>query len=432
MNRISPVRTAPNFFAALSPCTLITVVFILAGAVPASAQGNATRSELLKRHAVAVYDDDGNLLGSGASVSATGLILTAKHILEQRISGQRALSYRMSVNIKSQRDTNFRSARLVATHPHMDIAILSAPEGELIPPLLIGTPENVSDKVWFAIGHPRGTGSNTQRLFVAESGQWSSVQLTDGWYVIGSGFDTGMSGGPVIVGDRIVGIVSYASSRTYIVPLYKSLDFFDLLGFSTTEAGAMRQQDHVGILAGKVQKYEQILSDIQVDRQWICVLDTNWNEETDRMPSELSLTLHSEKRLRSQPEMSARIGMDMKAEFLMGEQRALEVKGNDVEWVKGNSDEVTFGNIVSELKYGLQRNEREPASLNRLNFRFSVSRISGSGLIRDNPNSYSICCSFSAKDTAEGVRLFGGSQEAGLCDPSVFPESKGENDETPN
>lgn len=432
MVKTPQLGTMCNIFFTQFQYNFISVLFLFLGALPSMAQDEITRSELLKRHIVAIYSDNGELLGSGASVSATGLILTAKHILEQRVSGLRALSYRMSVNIRSQRDAKFRSARLVATHPHMDLAILSAPQGELIPPLLIATTATVVDEDWFAIGHPKRTGAHSQELFVARSGQWSSVQLNDGWYVIDEGFDTGMSGGPVIVGDRIVGIVGHASTRTFVVPIHESLDFFDLLGFSTSEGGAMRQQDHVGILAGKVQNYEKILSDIQVDRRWTCTLNTNWSQALDSIPSELTLILRGEKRLRSQPDLSARIGMDMKAEILATGQQPFEVKGDGVEWVNADSNEVKFENIVSDLKYGVQGENYDLVSLDNLNFRFSISRISGDGFIRDNPKPYTICCSFPAKGATESIQIYGGRQEAGLCNPDIFPGSRGDDDETPN
>lgn len=391
------LRLEAGFGAGLAKAALVfaTLSYALI-TLPAQAQDNdSPRAEELKRHVVAIYDQDGKLLGAGASVSATGLVITAKHILEQRISGSRGRNYHMTVDIRARRDTETRSARLVATHPHMDIAILNAPEGNLIQPLLLGSPEPGTNPDWYAIGHPRGINASTQKYFETQSGDWSSVEVKGGLFVLPQGFDTGMSGGPLIMGDRIVGVVSHAADKTYIAPVSEALAFFDLLGFPTSETGFMNQEDHIGQLAGKVQRYERILSDIQIDRRWTCQLETAWDDGPARLPSLLRLKVENDKRLASQPDMNARLEMSFSAGVSTPGNTTHSVNGEaDVEWASDQNSDIAFDNILDNLNYRLRKMLLPVATtqLRHLDIRIRVSHISGPGFIKQDPGEYVVCC----------------------------------------
>lgn len=385
---------------------VVVGLWVAATLVFAQATLAQTEADVLKRHVVAIYDEDGRLLGSGASVSATGLILTAKHILEQRVAGSTP-SYRMSVQVRAQRDTERRAARLVATHPHMDIAILDAPEGALIPPLLVSAPENLNKGNWYAIGHPIGRTNErlNPTLFFTMSGAWSQVEQRGGLYVMpGPPFDTGMSGGPVILDDRIVGVVSFAAQKGHVAPISVALDYFSLLGFSTSDSGLFERSDHVGRLAAKIDTYEKILMDIQADRRWVCALDATWPENAaGGMPQTLGLTLRSERKLPSQPDINAQLRMSVSAKVATAGQPPTEFIGLDggTTYITASNPVAGFTTIGQALDYAIGQNvDRSTAQLGALDFLIAVSGISGDFIRTSGMPGYAICCTFNFSDRA--------------------------------
>lgn len=371
-----------------------------AAAQPADAQ---SRADSLKRHIVAIYDGDGALLGSGASISATGLILTAKHILEQKIGGS-APGYRMSVQVAARRDTEKRTARLVATHPHIDIAILDAPEGTLIPPLFVGGPqEDAAGATWYSIGHPIGRTNDRRNptMFHTMSGAWSDVDQRDGFYVMpGPPFDTGMSGGPVILGDRIVGVVSFAAQKAHVVPVSVALDYLDLVGFSISDSGLIERKDHVGKLAGKIDGYETILLDIQTDRRWICGLEAAWDPAAPGgLPETLDLTMRSERRLPSQPDLNAQLSLVLDAEVLSEGAPPHPVAGLSAgtKYITRRNAAARFENVIEgpTIDYKLGNAiDTASARLGKVDFRVTVSGISGDFISNRPIDDYTLCCTF--------------------------------------
>lgn len=367
----------------------------------ASATPDVSPAERLKQHVVAIYDENNRLLGSGAVVSTQGLILTAKHILEFNVEGQDAPAYRLSVKVRTNKDTELRNAALVATHPHMDIALIHSPGGSRIPPIFVGdVPKSASAK-WFAIGHPRGINDVSAKLFDSKSGDWSSLQNDHGRIKLGIAVDTGMSGGPLIVENKIVGVVSHTQTTNAIIePVKPALDHLRLLGFSANKQGLIIISDHVGRLAGKIEDYERILSEIQIDVQWMCQITGIWPATAKQtMPGEIELRIVNKKRLRSQPDMYARVEVNFQT-YVQPNGAASKVKltkKNDYEWVKGKTNYAIFDKFDEELAAELATHHTnlvgKALAIGPIEIEAFISTISGKGYIRRDPRPYRVCCS---------------------------------------
>lgn len=367
----------------------------------ASTTPDVSPAERLKQHVVAIYDENNRLLGSGAVVSTQGLILTAKHILEFNVEGQDAPAYRLSVKVRTNKDTELRNAALVATHPHMDIALIHSPGGSRIPPIFVGdVPKSASSK-WFAIGHPRGINDVSARLFDSKSGDWSSLQNDHGRIKLGIAVDTGMSGGPLIVENKIVGVVSHTQTTNAIIePVKPALDHLRLLGFSANKQGLIIISDHVGRLAGKIEDYERILSEIQIDVQWMCQITGTWPATAmQTLPGEIELRIVNKKRLRSQPDMYARVEVNFQT-YVQPNGAASKVKltkKNDYEWVKGKTNYAIFDKFDEELAAELASHHTnlvgKALAMGPIEIEAFISTISGKGYIRRDPRPYRVCCS---------------------------------------
>ncbi len=390
---------------------------------------DTSSAERLKQHVVAIFDESNNLLGSGAVVSTQGLILTAKHILEFNVVGQEAPAYRLSVKVKTNKDTEFRNAILVATHPHMDIALIHSPGGSRIPPIFVGDVPKSASASWFAIGHPKGIGSNSPKLFDSKSGNWSSLQNDHGRIKLGVAVDTGMSGGPLIVENKIVGVVSHTQTTNAIIePVKPALDHLRLLGFSANKQGLIIISDHVGRLAEKIEDYERILSEIQIDVQWMCQITGIWpTTAVQTLPREIELRIVNKKRLRSQPDMFARVEVDFQT-YVRPSGASSKVKltkKNDYEWVKGKTNYAIFDKFDEELAAELASRHANLVGktllIGPIEIEAFISTISGKGYIRRDPRPYRVCCTIpSLKPSAtasEGQHVTRTMVEAQACPP---------------
>ena len=364
----------------------------------------STKSEALKRHVVAILDDDNTYLGSGASLSAEGLVVTAKHILEVDVANQTAPNYMPTVNLVSHRETGARLAHLVAVHPYLDIALLDSPRGKPIPPLLIGKSSDMSvldSDSWYVIGHPSGVTLN-QKFFKTENGEWAGIQIQNGLFEIPTGLDTGMSGGPFIVQDRILGVVSNAyGSSAFVMPIEPALSFFSLLGFQSDGNGILEKKDHVGELTSKIHRYEEILGEIQVDRRWMCELSYSSREEgsNDSIPHKISMSVFSEKLLSSQPDLNARIVIKSNVTALSANIQANQQRweiGEHTYYITEDSQTFEFKGFTTNLEQKVNELKDSSLKLQDLKFMFLVSDIwaRDDTLIRVPFAERAYCCSF--------------------------------------
>ena len=369
-------------------------------AVHVSAQTTDNHAgERLKSSVVVIHDDDQRKLGSGAWVNTDGLILTAKHILELPMTGQSAPRYLLSVYVQKREDTKLWRARLLATHPHMDLAILQSVEtsDEPIVPLLIDKPPEPSNSTWYAIGHPYGFGEEAQKFYVA-TGNWAEVDRKEGRIVLESPTDNGMSGGPLVVHNKLVGVLSHSdSTNSFAEPVTDGLEFFTLLGFQVEDSGLMAKVDHLGTLATRVRTYERILGAIQADLKWSCELFASWNfASPSGLPESVVLSLLNEKRLQMQPDIHARVSLELGVS-VNAPERSEELAADGLRFVGSKSTTATFDGILHQLRVGFREKglDVQGGSIEYLDAKLTISDVLGEEYLGTEIDAYSVCCRFS-------------------------------------
>ena len=93
---------------------LIACVLLLAMPYRVDAQQDYSAS------VVEIYDLNKSLLGAGTVVSFSGLILTARHVLEL----PKTSTLRLAVSVSFKDNMTLLRAELVTAHPYLDLAIL--------------------------------------------------------------------------------------------------------------------------------------------------------------------------------------------------------------------------------------------------------------------------------------------------------------------
>src|SRR4051794_31334079 len=108
-----------RILAALCCITLMTSLW--SGRVLSDQESAANNLDDKLDSAVAeIYNQDKKLIGTGTVVSLSGMILTAKHILEDPdVGGSSAASYLATVQVSFKGKKDYLDAELRAVHPFL-------------------------------------------------------------------------------------------------------------------------------------------------------------------------------------------------------------------------------------------------------------------------------------------------------------------------
>ena len=250
-----------------------------------------------------IYNQDKELIGTGTSISFSGLIITAKHVLIDH-SESGGSNYLLKVLVRRYQSSDFEQAELLSIHPFMDLAILAKRTGSLVPPLPTRSIEGLTiggDII--LIGH-RKSGND---LYKAKAAKIDKIDR-NGHILAGRMVEKGTSGGPAIVDSKMVGVIrSTGADETTIVPIDRALDYFQLRGIKFSEDGTASESDDIAKLASKVETYEQILVDIQMDVEWYAEMKPVYiSENTGTFPDDITIGIWYQKRLSTQRNFKAR------------------------------------------------------------------------------------------------------------------------------
>jgi len=171
-------------------------------------------AQTLKDKVFEIYTDDKKLIGAGTAISFSGLILTAKHILEDtNVGGNRNSNYLLSVNVQKRGSTKFVPARVIAVHPFLDMGVLEVGSVLEISAMEIGEPNGLTEGINVTlIGHD----VDTNERHLAKTGNIDEISR-NGKIVLGRGVPRGFSGGPVILDNKLIAVIEHTTIRAYPV-----------------------------------------------------------------------------------------------------------------------------------------------------------------------------------------------------------------------
>ena len=249
----------------------LRVVPLLMALVSFAADGGAQQPDL-SPHVVGIYDQDGDLLGTGTAISFSGLILTAKRVLEDRSDqGARPLTYLHRVFTEQSQGTAGEPADLLVVHPFLDLAVLARRGGLLVPPLPVGVLSELDDlDSLTVVGLRRGDGGQPRSVTLPVRSRIQEMGNLDLSGVV----DSGMIGGPAVAQGRVVGVVrASGAGRTTVVPFEKARDYLDLMGIAISPEGLAFETEKISLLASKAALYEELLLKLQTDVNWFAEIE---------------------------------------------------------------------------------------------------------------------------------------------------------------
>jgi hypothetical protein len=382
-------------------CLLLIIVI--------SASGDLSEDIDIKSSVVKIYNQNEKLIGTGTSISFSGLIFTSKHILEDKSeSGPAAPNYLLKLLIGRAMSSELEKAELLSIHPFMDIAILIKRGGEAIPPIGIGKSRElkVGNDI-LIIGHRR----RGNELYITKNAKVDEIDR-DGHIILSRMVESGTSGGPCIYKNQLVGVIrSTAADKTKVVPIDGTLDYFQLMGIKFSEDGLAYESDDIAKLASKAELYEKIITDIQMDFNWKAVLKPiSRTSNKTTLPDDISLTLEPLKKLSAQPDFEAKITILATPAFENNSFNSLTkekiIGFTDTEWyLPKKGERVIFDNIKMEIQNLLRK--YKDSNLTFLEEEFSelhviatISAITGKGFVRQ-PADHKICFSFPISDNQQ-------------------------------
>lgn len=145
---------------------------------------------------VVVEAEDG--IGSGFFVHPAGLLVTARHVLDDRGKSQRTVNVRF-------RDDREATAIVFRSHPRLDYALAWAELDGSVPVLALGNPRRLRHAdTLLAVGHPSALRFTVSRGVVSNPA--STIHGID-YIQTDTAIDPGNSGGPLVNGHgRVVGV----------------------------------------------------------------------------------------------------------------------------------------------------------------------------------------------------------------------------------
>jgi hypothetical protein len=361
-----------------------------------------------KESVVEIYNQDKQLIGTGTSISFSGLILTAKHVLEDRSeAGSRSPNYLLEVMIRRHQSAEYEPAELLALHPYMDLAILLDRFGKPIPPLPIAGLKGLKEHDTVKI---IGMGQSHEELYKIIMAGIDQVDR-GGHIVIGRGVVKGTSGGPVIYQHRLIGVVrNSAIEETKAVPVQAAWDYFNLMGVELTEEGLAIKTPHIGELASRAGKYEEILLDIQTDVNWFVEMRPIRDEGSDPtlFPKDVALRVWYEKKLSTQPSFDTFISMEVTPLFSgkTFESLPLEKRKSFPHsgWLFAKDGMLELINLGKDIEVAAQRDYSQfginPEDFIGFDIAGQIDSIQGQGFV-GTPEKYNVCFSLRLDDSSK-------------------------------
>lgn len=363
-----------------------------------------------KEFVVEIYNQNKQLIGTGTSISFSGLILTAKHVLEDRSEGgSRSPNYLLKVIIRRYQRADYEPAELLAVHPYMDLAVLLNRFGKPIPPLAIsGLKELKQHDSVKIIGHRMG--QTDEELYKVIAAGIDEIDR-NGHIIIGRGVDRGTSGGPAIYQDRLIGVVRNSTiDRTTVVPVQPAWGYFNLMGIELTEEGLAIKTNNIGELASRAGKYEAILLDIQMDVNWIAEMRPIRGEGDDptSFPKDVALRVWYEKKLSTQPSFDTLISLDVTPVFSGQSFKSLPLEERKTfphsGWLLADKGVLELINIGKDIEVAAQQHYSH-IGIKRKDFigfdiAGQIDSIQGQGFVRIPEKRY-VCFSLRLDDNSE-------------------------------
>lgn len=143
-----------------------------------------------------------NSRGSGFIVHPEGYILTAQHVID----GARGIEIRLA-------DRRRLRAKLVASDPRVDLAILKIDGGAELPVLALGDSDHLRvGELVGSLGYPFGTESSLSLGVLSRQGRNQNNTAAFDFLQTNAGASPGGSGGPLVnFQGRVVGMITMAS-----------------------------------------------------------------------------------------------------------------------------------------------------------------------------------------------------------------------------
>jgi hypothetical protein len=272
---------------------------------------------------VLVYDPGGKAAGAGVIVSPQGIVLTARHVVEdpgveqQQASGWKHYHLRMEVQRYQHTDRN--DARLIAVHPYLDIAVLQAEFDGNVPALRIASAGSLdSSRPVTLTGHRLGV--DNQELFQQINGTISEADR-NGIIVVRPNVPAGYSGGSTVQSGALYGVVRSVNPvrvETYVLPVAAFAPALRGMGVTLTEGSFARRTDPVQMetvdaeleeLTRKMHRMEEFYAQSQTQVSWIARLVVKPGGAGN--PPRLTLELTYEKYRDTQPDLVGDITADV-------------------------------------------------------------------------------------------------------------------------
>ena len=337
---------------------VLSLALMLLGFVTVHPNGVAAQEE--RERVVEIYNQNKKLIGTGASISFSGLILTAKHVLEdQSESGSRSPNYLLKLLVRRHKSTVYEPVELLLVHSFMDVAILVNRKAEPIPPLPIGKLTGLGKKsVITIVGHRQG--QQDDELYKVITAKIDEIDR-HGHIILGRGVDKGTSGGPAIHDGRLIGVIRNSGiDRTTVVPIQGAWEYFQLMGVRLSEDGLAYESDDISKLASKATYYEEILMDIQMDVIWLAEMKPIRRKGVQTpFPDDVVLNVWYDKKLSTQPTFETLISLDVTPVFagqifkrLRAEQRKAFPHSD---WLLADPGKVEFLNLGKDIEVLLKR-----------------------------------------------------------------------------
>jgi serine protease Do len=173
--------------------------------------------------------------GSGFIVHPEGLVVTARHVVEEDRRSLR--SVRVRLNAGTVRDVTI-SGVIFRSHRPLDYALLWLTEGGPYPYLPLGKPKNLrfAQNV-LAIGCPSGLSNTVSSGIISNPAQrYRGIECIQ----TNADIDHGNSGGPLIAADGVVGITVWGLGQVNAARFAVPIDYLTEDLFAAALAGRER------------------------------------------------------------------------------------------------------------------------------------------------------------------------------------------------
>ncbi len=307
----------------------------------------------LKEAIVVIADQNNKPIGTGTFINEKGLIITAKHVVEDSIENTKADSYLISTPYRLSNDNKFDNAELVAVHPYFDVAILKAiAPGDKIKSIKIGTSKTLDkekDKLYL-FGHKIISSLEEIDLYKSLTANINDLDH-NGYIKVSQGGASGMSGGPVFNSDgKLVGIIKHVeSSESTVVPIDSIIDGFKILGIHLNFNTHARESDTIAEIYNKINELEIMALDLNSNLIWYATPKMNCR---NNKKCDLELTFHYGKNFITQPDLDNTLfNLEIKP-YIEGLDHVDpdELSFNEREWFLPEDNSVTFRNILLSIE----------------------------------------------------------------------------------